>query len=567
MKLKLQICLYFSLIACISSTIWAQDIHASFTSNNTALGQIYIYSTAVDDSGNFYQTGYLNGSCNVAFLNNESKILHSNGNADIYLAKYNERGNLLWAKNIGGNGSDFASKICLDKDQNILLAASFSGNISIDSSNNKSQISSNGASDIFLLKLNKDGEFIWVKTWGNAGYDQIYDLKVSPLNRIAIVGNHNFDIDLDPGVGSHIESGIQARFSYTVVLNADGDYLWSKHIKGEGDNHLYALCFDGDDNLYLAGSYSNLSRLDLNPNAQASVARGSSAAMVLKFSSTGEALWHKSIDGSNAEDILQITTTPNNELIVAGLFNGSMVWSEKDSFISKGNTDIFIAQINSMGQTIWNKQIGSSGTERLSHLAVDQSFHIWTVGSYGASCDFNPGTPVYKLPFSDISDGFLSQLNYLGEFEGAMAISSMNDDIGSTINCHQNKILFCGVMSDSVTLQTAHSKSFLKAKNKNLQAFVIQLQNDALSVSNLVKGNQSLVYPNPFTDCIRIENLGITSIELYNSQGQLLIHTNAPVSGEQTELYTDCLEPGIYCLKIKRNDHIIETQNILKINF
>lgn len=553
-----KITLIILFVICFIQTLRGQDLKNSFVSNNDVFGQIYIYATTVDDTGNLYQTGYLSGTCNVAIDGGSAKTLTQNGGAtDLFLIKYNSSGKLIWAKNIGGTGSDFSARICLDRNNNILVNGTFSESMMIDSSNQASKVTSQGYGDIFLLKLKNNGDFIWIKTWGNDGDDQAYGMDVSSQNNIVILGNHNFDIDLDPGPSNRIVSGVQARNSFMVVLDQNGNYQWSKHLAASKDNHLIYARFDQNDNLYVVGSYSNNCKLNFNNPNDSSAARGLSASMVLKFDPTGKQVWYKTIDGSQTEEVRRIDFNPKNELIIAGRFNGSIIWSAKDSFISKGNDDLFIALCNSDGQTIWNKQIGSMKLDRLVTIAVDQSSNVWTVGSYGESCDLNPGPQIFNLGFAGISDGFVSKLNYLGEFVGAISISSSRDDIVTTINTLKNGVVFCGIMGDSVKFKLANSTHALKSKNGNSQSFIVQVNETALNTNSVYEQTTLNIYPNPFNNLISINDRLVKEIELFDFNGKLIGTYSPDKNVDIWTIDTSKLPNSLYILKIKTEAGVI----------
>ena len=89
------------------------------------------YSIAVDGSGNIYVTGYLTNSqfptpAGVDFDPGAgTEILNSNGESDIFIAKYDSNGNYKWAKNIGGTSNDEGKGIAVDNSSGYVYITGF----------------------------------------------------------------------------------------------------------------------------------------------------------------------------------------------------------------------------------------------------------------------------------------------------------------------------------------------------------------------------------------------------------------------------------------------------------
>ena len=106
---------------------------------------------AVDDSGNSYITGTF---YDTAFFGNLSII--SRGAFDIFIAKYDSSGNILWVHNAGGIGNDFGTGISVNNFGNVFITGDFN-----DSANfGGTTIVTNGGSDIFVAKYNSAGNLI-----------------------------------------------------------------------------------------------------------------------------------------------------------------------------------------------------------------------------------------------------------------------------------------------------------------------------------------------------------------------------------------------------------------------
>jgi hypothetical protein len=117
---------------------------------------------AVDSSGNVYVTGGFQGTANFGSTN-----LTSIGSEDIFLAKYNGSGNLIWIIQAGGtNNQDIGEDVCADTNGNVFIVGSFQGQTSFG---NKTLIASGSlgigtVNNQFIAKYNSSGTLIWAFT-------------------------------------------------------------------------------------------------------------------------------------------------------------------------------------------------------------------------------------------------------------------------------------------------------------------------------------------------------------------------------------------------------------------
>src|ERR1044072_6808274 len=150
----------------ISTCIFLTSLIFSFTS----IGQLQWYKSygnigfssgedvATDSIGNIYVTGHLWRTLNVG-----GTTLVSNGDADIFLGKWDPDGNFRWAKGIGNSDEDDGHSIYTDRAGNSYITGQFTTTVSFDSYNLDA---ANGR--IFLAKYNASGTCLWAYNYGNS---------------------------------------------------------------------------------------------------------------------------------------------------------------------------------------------------------------------------------------------------------------------------------------------------------------------------------------------------------------------------------------------------------------
>jgi len=157
--------------------------------------------TASLDNGGYLVAGYENNMDSSGY--------------NIKLIKTNSLGNTIWEKTYGGNDWDFAHSITTLQDSTYVVAG-------------ETYSYGNGARDIYLIKVNANGDTLWTKTYGGTNDDIAKYIFTDRNNELVVVGNTK-----SFGAGN---SDV-----YILRLNANGDTLWTKTIGTPDDDFGYSV--------------------------------------------------------------------------------------------------------------------------------------------------------------------------------------------------------------------------------------------------------------------------------------------------------------------------------------
>lgn len=149
---------------------------------------------AVDANGNVYITGFFTGT--VDFNPSNLKFnLTSSGENDVFVSKLDASGNFVWAKRMGGIGDDRTTSISLNT--TLCLTGSFQDEVDFDPNTNSYNLTAKGSSDAFVLKLNLDGNFVWAKSFGDVNFDQGNSVVQDAQGNVYTTGEFNGNVDFD----------------------------------------------------------------------------------------------------------------------------------------------------------------------------------------------------------------------------------------------------------------------------------------------------------------------------------------------------------------------------------
>ena len=327
-----------------------------------------------------------------------------------------------WVKDIGGsinyaNGNSIAS----DALGNTYITGPFQRTMDFDPGPANFNLVSQGYSDIFILKLNPAGNFIWAKQLGGTLADISNSITLDESGNIYITGSFEGTGDFNPGSGifNLISAGDDDIF--ISKLDSSGNFIWAKSLGGQSTDEAYSIKVDLHDNVYTAGIFQDTA--DFNPDVGSFklIAANTQAMFISKLDSYGNFVWAKGI-GSQAFGSIELDHSSN--LYITGSFNGNIDLDLGPGIFpisSGGNRNSFILKLDSLGNFAWGKQL--TGSNISSSIAADIFGYIYIAGSLQAVGDFDPGAGIFSLSPNTNNDIFILKLDSSGNFVWAKDIA------------------------------------------------------------------------------------------------------------------------------------------------
>jgi gliding motility-associated-like protein len=155
-----------------------------------------MYKAVIDDAGNIYTTGFFWATVDFDDGPGIFNLTAAGGDA-VFVLKLDNGGNFVWAKGMGGPlFNNFGYDIAFDKMGNVYTTGFFIGPADFDPGPGTFILNS-AAVDIFILKLNNNGNFVWAKSTGAAGTDQGLSITVDRFLNIFTTGHFGSTVDFD----------------------------------------------------------------------------------------------------------------------------------------------------------------------------------------------------------------------------------------------------------------------------------------------------------------------------------------------------------------------------------
>ena len=218
---------------------------------------------AVDAQGNAYLTGEFWGAGDFD-PGPEIVQLAPVGPSNTFIAKMDTDGNLLWARQIEG-GTNLGVSIAVDIAGNAYTTGAFSNTADFDPGAGAFTLSSAGNYDIFILKLDGDGNLVWAKNMGGSSNDRGLSIAVDALQEVYTTGFFAGTADLDPDMGVANFSATGFYDMFISKLDASGAYEWAKQISGNTAEKGNAIAVDALGCVYTSGDFQSV--VDFDPEA------------------------------------------------------------------------------------------------------------------------------------------------------------------------------------------------------------------------------------------------------------------------------------------------------------
>ncbi|MEA3443164.1 MAG: hypothetical protein U9R19_00405, partial [Bacteroidota bacterium] len=384
----------------------------------------------IDNSCNVYVTGQFGGGAEDFDPGAGTYYLSSNGSWDAFILKLDSNGNFVWAKSFGGSSLDSGNCIKIDNNGNIYTIGKYVNTVDFNPGPGVYNITSNSSStDVFLLKLNSSGNFVWAKSFGGNGLDIGQSIAINSSGDIFGAGTFENTVDFNPGSGTYNLTSNGDYDIFIFKLNSSGNFQWAGGIGGSGIDMCNSIDLDNSSNVYATGYYYGI--VDFNPGSATNNLSVSAGAChdiyILKLNSSGNYIWAKSVGGSGCDYGNSISIDSHGDVYTTGTFIGTADF-DPGSGISNLTSiyfwDTYILKLNASGSFDWAKMIGGANSHNMAYsMATDVSDNIYLTGRYGETVDFDPGSGVVNLVSNGESDVFVVKLSQ------PIANASLNSDI------------------------------------------------------------------------------------------------------------------------------------------
>lgn len=403
--------------------------------------------------------------------------------------------NMEWVRSCGGPFSDKGISIGMDSLGYIYISGYYNGQAYFGSDTLWASYNTN--KNVFVAKMDSAGNFLWaVDGTGGPFDDRALGMHVDPAGNVYLTGTFWGFIDFGNGITAN---GNGYDSSLLVKINTNGVAQWARSFGAgtggpcpwpmyDGDDHSYDAQVDKDGNIYVTGFWSGedaqfdaftLSNPDWDSQCQP-------AGYVGKLDPLGNFLWVRQFDGvedqrGSRDNRLAIDKDAN--VYVTGGFEGVGIYGPGTanplSVTAVNGWDTFLFKMDSNGNFIWVKNVGSDKDDRGNGIAIDQCGDVYICGEYRDPMVFpgaNASNGTDTLSHKKKRDVFVAKCTPDGDWVWAKRARSEKRDKPYQMSVDKNNQVFiCGEMSDEGKFT---DNITIPNPDTNMIAFVAQLDGE-----------------------------------------------------------------------------------------
>ncbi|MEM1391763.1 MAG: SBBP repeat-containing protein [Cyanobacteria bacterium P01_H01_bin.150] len=416
-----------------------------------------------------------------------------------------------WVQQFGGVFADAGFGIAADELGNSYITGPFEFNVNFGSTT----LTTIGVNDAFVAKLDSSGNFLWAENFTSRSFGSLsfgYGIDSDAVGNTYATGFFSGTVDF--GDTSLTSLGVSDAF--VSKLDSNGNVIWAEQIGYAGERADFDLDISSDDlgNAYVTGIKDIETETDIfDVSGDSSSVDGQ--GFISKINSSGDLVWTENFDSTSlslGRDI--VSDAAGNSYVIGNFVDDVTLGSQ--TFLSSGETDIFLTKLDSDGNIEWSQSFGNTLSDFGNGIGLDQAGNIYITGDFEDSITFGDTT----LNSNGENDVFITKLDNSGDILWAQNLGGTSVDFGNNITVDEkDNIYISGNFDDTVTFGDT---TFTKNDGFNLDnSFIVKLDTDGnilsaeqldYSLLDIAAGKGGNIYSTgAFEDTVTIDDTTFTS--------------------------------------------------------
>ncbi len=496
-------------------------------------------------------------------------FMHSKGSANIFLEKLDSAGNFLWAKTYKARSMYEGTNMVIDKMGNIYYTGHLDTTIDFNPGGSGGFVYSGGVVNNFILKLDKDGNFLWVDTTQCSASNFANCIAIDKNGNLLLTGDFGGTIDFDPGPGIYNLSDTNGSL-FVEKLDSNGHFIWAENMGTASGVSGTAIDVDETGNIAVAGYLHLAGDFDPGPGTLSFPGEG---MFTLKLDSSGHLIWGKFYadppSGFLAEPTGIIHDKMNAVYRVGMYANpgldfdpGTVYYNPPYLGVSYG---FFVDKLDSNGNFQWARGMGNAYT---NNIVVDKNNSLYFCGTFTHQTRFNPEYDSLIHGFVPDNNGFIEKFDTIcptltiTQTGNVLSVSALPFITGENIpmfiwiNCITGDTVYSS--SSALSYTTIASGTYKLVAVTNFcasESNCVTVTYNSVNNVPVINGHMKL-YPVPATNNFTIvtyadnKDASILAYDLLGRQYRL------PYSYSGNNLVADCssLHEGNYIIKVNCTD-------------
>jgi hypothetical protein len=411
-------------------------------------------AVASDQNGDTIVAGILGGTVNFNPRGGAVNLTSAGGNGgfpDIFVAKYDPSGLLLWAHNYGNGATNRGNAVAVDPTGNVYVTGMYTATVNFGTQAAPHNLSSPGFFSVYVLKLDSAGNFVYAtSSTGGPGaansLNQALAIAVDPAGD-AVIGGRFEKVQLF-GATTLTAGGFEDVF--VAKLSPAGTFSWAKSFSGTtGDlSRVLGVALDPAGNVYSTGFFQGTVNFNPGPgtfnltstNDNSVPPAATDDIFLSKLDTNGNFVFAKRIGGQGFDEGGALAIDPaHNALYLTGHYSGTVNFNTAGgttNLTAPGVTlGVFVERFDTTtnGNSVWVRDMGINSPLNANGgagaLAVDPAGNLWVTELFDGTASVGP----YNYVSNGSDDILLNRLSSAGSIMLSRRAGSAGSDYSNGV--------------------------------------------------------------------------------------------------------------------------------------
>lgn len=264
---------------------------------------------------------------------------------------------------------------------------------------------SNGGNTTYLAKLDPQGKYVWAQR-NSGGSHEPRGIAIRTAGPV-LVGSYGTNLEVGEAVQTLV--GVNKSEGFALAFDDLGTDVWSKNVTGMDDQLLYDAATDVNSNVFAVG----WNKGTVSVGGSSFTNTGLTDTLVAKFDKNGAHQWSNAFGGSGAVAATKIRVDSQQNVLVAGIFNGTADFGGADIMAPVGS--MYLLKLSNSGNYVWSRPFAVSGFQATD---VDGDNNVVLAGAFGGEVSFGQEAVVSL----GLLDPFIAKLNADGNEVWAISL-------------------------------------------------------------------------------------------------------------------------------------------------
>ncbi|HDS29783.1 MAG TPA: hypothetical protein ENN67_01940 [Firmicutes bacterium] len=377
-----------------------------------------VYDVAVDTLGNAYVLGFFRGTVDFDPGPGEEIYTSLGSGFNLFISKFNSNGDFVWVRTWLTTGWLYSTSVAVSDTGGVFVAGQFSGSVDFNPGPGEDILTAGIGYDAVLFKLDTDGNYHWVRSWGSpaAGKDGATTVAVNSAGYAYVTGFFSKTADFDPGPSEDIRIAEGSSDAFLCFYSPDGNYLGAWTWGGmESSTEGHSVAVSGLD-IYVAGTFRGI--VDMDPGSGEDIHESFPTwndVFLSKFNAAAGFQWAKSWGGPG-NDTVEVVSVNSSGIFIIGGFSDTVDFDPgpgEEIRTADDTRHMFLTAFTPGGNFLWVNTWDSGSTavnDGATGLAASHDGFVYMSGNFRGTVDFDPTDGTDNHTAGSVYKAFLMKL-------------------------------------------------------------------------------------------------------------------------------------------------------------